>query len=394
MEPMMPSNDSPGTKKAIKKAAKPTKTALRIERAQITVPHVGLSFGSKHHVFIAKLKRGEIWALNHLNLIAKQYITPLLEMWPPNPTTGTKPPKTLVDHTATLMHTLGTEWANLPCYVDTQYLGDPGNPSPSAAKMVFDAARAKNVLATPVTSPLFPPSFQQMIRNAVAADGRGVMFRLPVSFFAFADPATYLNGLVNALGVSRNQVDVLIDLAYRSNLAEVKLMGLQCLGQLPFMNEWRTVTLASGSFPEAITSLSTGSWFEFDRADWTGWLSIAQGRSAAHQRVPSYGDYGVRCGGEPIYIPRPPAPNLRYAVDSRIMVRREATAPGSMSAICTSLVNQPYFSGSPFSQGDSDIAARAATSSQGNGTPEQWIQWCTNHHLELTSLQIRNLPAL
>lgn len=332
--------------------------------------------------------------MNHLNLIAKQYITPLLEMWPPNPTTGTKPPKTLVDHTATLMHTLGTEWANLPCYVDTQYLGVPGNPSHSAAKTVFDAARANNVLATPVTSPLFPPSFQQIIRNAVAADGRGVMFRLPVSFFAFADLAAYLNGLVNAMGVSRDQVDVLIDLAYRSNLAEVNLMGQQCLSQLPFMNDWRTVTLASGSFPEAITSLPTGSWFEFDRADWKGWLSIAQGRSAAHQRVTSYGDYGVRCGGEPVYVPRPPATNLRYTVDSGIMVRREATAPGSMSAICTSLVNQPYFRGSPFSQGDSDIAARAAMSNQGNGTPEQWIQWCTNHHLELTSLQIRNLPAL
>jgi hypothetical protein len=388
----MPTNDSPGTKKATNKAATPTKTALRIERAQAAVSHAGPGFGPNHHVFIAKLKRGEIWALNHLSLLAKQSITPLLEMWPPNPTTGTKAPKTLVDHTAALMHTLGTEWTNLPCYLDTQYLSDTGNPSPTAAKMVFDTARVRNVLATPVTSPLFPLAFQQIIRNAVAADGRGVMFRLPVGFFAFAESATYLSGLANALGVNRNQVDVLIDLAYRSNLAEVRLMGLQCLDQLPFMNEWRTVTLASGCFPEAISSLSTGTWFELDRADWNGWWSIAQGRSSAHQRVPSYGDYGVRCGGEPVYIPRTPSPNLRYTRDSKIMVRRGTTDSGSMTAICTSLVNQPYFSTPQFSQGDSDIAARAATTNQGNGTPEQWIQWCTNHHLELTSLQIRNHP--
>ena len=98
-----------------KKAIKPSKTALRVTRAQVVVPHPGYQFGYKHHVFIAKLKRGEVWALNQLKFTTKIAITPLLEMWPPNPATASKPAKTLTVHTTDLMETLTTEWTGLPC---------------------------------------------------------------------------------------------------------------------------------------------------------------------------------------------------------------------------------------------------------------------------------------
>ena len=65
------------------KEKKKTDTELRKERALIPVSHAGSSFGSKHHVFIAKLKRGELWALNHLSAGEKSTVTPLFEMWPP-----------------------------------------------------------------------------------------------------------------------------------------------------------------------------------------------------------------------------------------------------------------------------------------------------------------------
>jgi len=48
------------------------------------------------------------------------------------------------------------------------------------------------------------------------------------------------------------------------------------------------------------------------------------------------------------------------------------------------------FPGAPFSQGDTDIAQKATTTGLENGSAEQWIRWCTNHHLELTASQIRN----
>jgi hypothetical protein len=377
-----------------KKAPKQTQAALRAERARIPVAHVGLAFAHKHYVFVAKLKRGEIWALNQLSVQAKATVTPLLEMWPPNPPTTANPGKTLNQHVSDLMEYVSAEWTGLPCYIDTQYLLANGVPSPQAVQTVFGIARQPNmnVAAVPVTSPFFAQPFQQAIRNVIAADGRGVMFRIPANFFANQQNLAALNALAVFFGVARNQVDILIDLQYRPDLVGVQQIGAGCLNALPFMNDWRTVTLASGCFPESISNQPTGQWLQFDRNDWMGWNTILQQRAAGQSRLPSYGDYGVRCGGEPVVIPNSPAPNVRYSDTQIIWVRKGPKAPGSMQAICADLITQPYFRGAQFSQGDADLAAKAATPSPANGTPEQWIQWCTNHHLELTVSQIQNLP--
>lgn len=389
----MSEDKAPARSKKPRKEPQPTKTALRVERAKVEVSHAGLAFNHKHQIFIAKLKRGEIWALNQLSFEAKTAVTPLLEMWPPNPGTNTKPAKTLTQHTTALMQSVSSEWTGLPCYLDTQYLRSAGVPSPTAVKAVFGIAREMNVAAIPVTSPYFAQPFQEAIRDVIKIDGRGVLFRLTVNFFN--DPqklAGYLNGLAGVLGVERKQVDILIDLQYRPNVVEVQQMGAYCLDKLPYMNDWRTVTLAAGCFPDSIADEPTGKWIEVNRSDWNGWKAIAAQRAAASLRVPSYGDYGVRCGGEPRVIPNAPAPNLRYTSDESIFVRKGPKEPGSMRTICKSLVAQTYFMGAAFSQGDADIAQKAAKTDQANGTPEQWIQWCTNHHLELTVSQIQNLP--
>jgi hypothetical protein len=376
-----------------KKVPAPTKTALRIERAKIAVPHPGVVFGHKHYIFIAKLKAGEIQALNHLSFAAKAAVTPLFEMWPPKKATKTVPAKPLTQHTADLMETLSKEWAGLACYVDTRYLGLGNVPSPAAVSTVFDIARNKSINVVPVTSPFYSQPFQQAIRGVIDTDGRGVMFRLPVSIFNdLPNLAGYLGGLAAVLGVTRNQVDILIDLEHKTNVVEVQQLGAYCLDNLPSVADWRTVTLASGCFPESLSDKKSGEWIPFHRADWVGWCAVVQQRANASLRVPSYGDYGVRCGGKPNDVPYPPLPNLRYSSVDTIWARKGLKEAGAMTGICADLIKRPYFSGAQFSQGDSEIALKAAMTNQKNGSPAQWIQWCTNHHLELTASQILNLP--
>ena len=388
----MPTRKSTASSRNGKKDPTPTKTALRIERAQVPITHAGLEFNHKHHIFIAKLKRGEVWALNQLSFQAKGTVTPLFEMWPPNPATLTKPAKTLREHTNDLMQLLVTEWTGLPFYLDAQYLPPGGVPSPQSAQTVFNVARSAQVNAIPVTSPFFPQAFQLVIKTVIAADGRGVMFRVPANFFSNQQNLPALDALTSFLGVARNQVDILIDLQYRPDLLAIQQVGAFCLNSLPLVNDWRTVTLAAGCFPDSISNQPTGQWLPFDRNDWLGWRGVLQQRTAAQLRLPSFGDYGVRCGGEPQVIPNTPAPNLRYTREQIIWVRRGDKATGSMQAICRDLVQQQFYSGTQFSQGDAEIAMKATTTGQGNGTPEQWIQWCTNHHLELTASQIQSLP--
>jgi hypothetical protein len=177
----MSREDNSSLPKKPKKAPVPTQTALRVERAQVTIPHAGLAFDHRHQIFIAKLKRGEVWALNQLSFQAKAAVTPLFEMWPPNPGTTNKPGKTLIQHTADLLQTVMTEWIALPFYLDTQYLQSGGEPSPAAAQTVFGIARTMNLSTIPVTSPFAAQPFQEAIRDVITLDGRGVMFRLTLN---------------------------------------------------------------------------------------------------------------------------------------------------------------------------------------------------------------------
>ena len=57
------------------------------------------------------------------------------------------------------------------------------------------------------------------------------MFRLPVNFF---NDVQNISGYRRsaAIGVNRNQVDILIDLAHRSNVIEVEQIGSYCLNNL------------------------------------------------------------------------------------------------------------------------------------------------------------------
>ena len=385
--------------------AKPTGKALRAARALETVPHPGLAFSYKHHIFIAKVKRGELWALNHLSTAARSAITPLFEMWPPatprqpkqrpgKPRSKPKAPKTLAAHATDLLQIVRDEWGNLPIYLDTRYVPLGGIPSPASASTVFDVARTLRLIAVPVTSLKFAPAYQQEIRDVVAKDGRGVMIRLFIS--DFISPALlrdYMAALLGVLGISQDQADVLIDLEHRPELAEVQQLGISTFSVLPFMNEWRTVTLAAGCFPQSISSVPHGNWRPVSRSDWTGWCAVRSYQETQGNRVPAYGDYGIRCGGVPADIPNRPDPNLRYSDIQNVWVRKEAKIDGRMKVICSSLVGRPEFSGGGFSRGDSEIAARAAMpGSPNNGQAEQWIEWCTNHHLELTASQIRSLP--
>ncbi len=396
-------NDKKADKKAARK--KTTQKAIRAERALEHVPHPGLAFQHKHHVFITKAKRGELWALNNLSIVARAAITPLFEMVPPaiprppkqrpgGPIPKPKGPKPLVTHATDLLQTIRDEWGNLPFFLDTRYVPLGGIPSPASAKTIFGVARTMHLVAIPTTSIKFAPAYQQEIRDVIALDGRGVLVRLFIN--DFINPSllnNYLTALLGVLRVNASQADVLIDLEYRQEQVEVQQLGASAVSVLPFLADWRTVTLAAGCFPPSISKLGYGTWWQVPRSDWLGWLHINSLQATNSSRRATYGDYGIRCGGIPVDIPNRPDPNIRYTAKQKVLVRKETKTDGNMKAICSSLISRTEFSGAKFSQGDAEIAARAAMpGSPNNGQAEQWIQWCTNHHLELTASQIRNLP--
>ena len=386
---------------------KKTETELRKERALAKVPHPQLEFISKHHVFIAKLKRGELWALNHLSVAQKSTVTPLFEMWPPaiprppkqkpgQKPLPAKPPKTLSQHSHDLLTLVRDEWHDLPFYLDSQYVPKGGIPTAGAVKTIFDSARSLQLPCVPVTALRFTQAFQNEIAQVIAKDGRGVMVRLHIEDFNnSAILPSYLSALQTLLKVSPEQVDILIDLRHRPTQAEVNQLGTSCLGSLPNLNSWRTLTLASGCFPSSITDWPYAQWISLSRSDWLGWRDVRAARQKLKLRQPSFGDYGVRCGGEPLGAARRPDPNIRYSTKASVLTQKGTKDDGQMKAICADLLTRPEYAGQTFSRGDHEIALRAVGPGfPNNGQAEQWIQWCTNHHLALTAAQIQSLPSI
>lgn len=382
-----------------------TQKALRAQRALEPVPHPGLQFPQNHHVFITRTKGGELWALNQLSVNARGAVTPLFEMVPPTaprkpkpkpgkPTPKPKPAKSLAQHAKDVLQTIKDEWSPLPFFLDTRYIPLGGIPSPTGAKSIFAVARDLGLVSVPVTSVRLSQDYQEGIRDVVASDKRGVAIRLFAGDFDnTALLQGYLKALMGVLRVSSSEVDIVVDLEYRKEQFVAQQAGVSALSSIPDLSGWRTVTVASGCFPASISNYEYDKWVPIKRVDWLAWLQLRELQTRIGGRIPSYGDYGIRCGGEPISIPNRPDPNIRYSSNESILVRKGEKIDGRIKQICSSLVGRAEFSGANFSQGDLQIAARAAMpGSPNNGQATQWIQWCTNHHLELTASQIRSLP--
>jgi hypothetical protein len=207
-----------------------------------------------------------------------------------------------------------------------------------------------------------------------------------------------LTALMNLLGVARKDVDIILDFGSVTATATGLLslsMG-QALASLASIASWRTITIASGSFPASIASLAQNNWTKFPRKEWQAWRQVVASL-AAGARMPSYGDYAVGDPDLPYSGYANFTANLRYSHGTDFMVWRGQavkTHPqgnGQMHGICQSLIARPEFAGVAFSQGDAEIHVRATTQGSPGGLNE-WRQWATNHYLELVADQISNLP--
>jgi len=332
--------------------------------------------------------------LDYLSIACKARVTPLFELGLPNtPFKKGAKPKPLPQHIDDSLELVRTEWTGLPLFLDLRHFSPENTPpDPLEIDRVFSVARQKQLLVVPVTSPLWPQVCQSAIRGVIQADGHGVMLRLEPVFFESQDKVlTLLQRLLRVLGIDKGQVDILIDLSYQKEKANVETLEQKYLGLLPDLGQWRTVTVAAGCFPDSISNNQIKEWIPYKRADWLGYNSVANLQFQANSRIPSYGDYGVRPFGRQRGGGRAPAPNIRYTSTNSIWTRRDLNQVGAIRAICQDLIKQSFFSGANYSEGDKLIAQKAANPGT-NGTAEKWIEWCTNHHLELTSSQILSLP--
>lgn len=347
-------------------------------------------FDHKHYVPIIKSKAGEMWTLRHMNAPAKSMTTPLMEMLEH---------KTLSveDHVGNTCESLVSAWGvSDPIFIDTLYLGTEGSSGASNFAHVFTAARANGIKAIPVTSIARSPAYQQAVQQAIGLDGHGVAIRLASR--DFIDPQALnaaLAGLARLFNLKRGSIDLILDYGARTESPELVQLSRLHLALVPQIQQWRTLTLAAGSFPGSLLSMAVNTWNQQSREEWIAWITTLT-KGKLPDRLPSHGDYAVRDPGAPSTFGTPSA-NLRYTCTDYWLVRRgrlvKQGGSTDMVNICRSLVARPEFSGATFSAGDGEIH-RIATTQGSTGNAQQWIQWCMSHHFEYVADQIRNHPGL
>lgn len=357
------------------------------ESAKINAPLATINFNRRHYVPILKTKEGELWALANTCSTRKPDMTPLLELHAKPDT------KTLAVHLTSVCGQVAQAWGNRRFFLDTRWHGETSNAHANICAQTLMAASGAGLNFVPVITLSASPAFRQVVRP-FTTNGRGLLLRLkPGDFTDVALLEQALISLLSAMELTSESVDVLIDYGGVADAGVMTQLMRDHVNHLPWVQNWRTLTIAGGSFPASVADCVPHLWHPLPRLEWGAWNAAGNGFPLL--RKPTFGDYGVRDTQPPSDMGFP-YPNIRYTSNGSFLVRRhdvlvkDGGSPG-VRAICSSLLQHPSWRGQNFSEGDTRIEINA-NPQEGPGNAGNWTAWGMNHHFASVIDEIQNLP--
>lgn len=346
-------------------------------------------FSHKHYVPVLKGKQGEFSALAGLK--STDGITPLMEAIPP-----TKEAKI-----TTIPDRMNKVWKRSNAYfIDFVFVDNP-DPEVDEGKhpleVCFDRAAELGHKAIPVTGTGRSESYQQAVTNISKAQKQGVALRLAQDDFADEDELRdAIESVISIVEVKRKMIDLIIDVNTVFDLTETVAtsMGRGFLDIVPFVSEWRTLTMTTGSFPRGLANLTRDTWNVIPRTDWRSWRRIITSKNKP-ERLPAFGDFAIAHPDLPPVGQSIILAQLRYTAAEDFLVWKGENAIkkgyAQFNGICKKLIKRDEYRGPEFSQGDAEIAAKATTAGS-PGSATTWRMIGTNHHVETVREQIASLP--
>ncbi|MEZ0577299.1 beta family protein [Nocardioides sp. MH1] len=359
-----------------------------------------LGFGADKYVPILLTKRGERRALESLDPVIGDEVRPLLVVheadWDYD--LG-QPKKSLDEHLSALPSDLAGSWKR-PAFIDMNDLGDgPLASGVHPLSWFHGEAASQGLELTPVVSTISTDPYLDAAQGLVA-DGSDVCVRLAVDEWpAGAGPAD-IDELLAHLGTSPAECHLVLDMRDDVGAAAARL-ALAELRTLPYLNDWRSLTVASTAIPE---SMPPGSGLHvLPRHDWRIYAALRSGAVAPPlPRQPTFGDYAVN--GASLGVDINPAvmqisATLRYTTDNEWLVAKGGLfkahggkSQGGMAVppAASLLVSHPSYEAGhcAFEDWLAPVAA-----GQSGSNPEAWRRYATHHHITKTVPQIASLGA-
>ena len=363
---------------------------------------------------ILKGKQGELDALFQTKKALKSQVTPLIEI-PPitlkylQGEDDPVPSKSIDSHVKAtadkLVEALGG-YASV--FVDGFYIEEEPDledgTEPSA--YIFDALSSAGISFVPVIGLERVDQYTASVKAATAQNGSGCCLR--ISAVDLDTPPKTLGALIKSLlselKVESKDVDLLVDYG---PLVPGKSALLLQLNALPEINAWRTLTVASSSFPADMSQVAQDTVDELERKEWEAWLYLRANLESL-TRMPIYGDYGIN---HPVLSEIDPrvmrlSPNIRYTSTLKYVVakgsayprKKDKTQKANMKAadqypkLAKKIMSHASWKTAKFSWGDAYIDSCSRKECVGNST--NWRAVGTCHHIALVANQLTSLPEL
>ena len=352
---------------------------------------------------VLRWKRGEQTALTNLFPAQKETTKPILNLIahsfdPPNGNTTDNAFDQRLDQDA---DRLSAAWAGYTAAVD---LGDidpearcEGGIHP--IRSFFDRLNGSGstVNAQPVLRMESDNAYITAVAGICSTYHKVPVIRLTLADLAEPDIDNYVRELLDNCNTPKENSDLVLDMGYINQIGISTIMARGALSAAPFINDWATVALVGGSFPENLSAFVIGV-HEVPRIEWDVWLNS---KNTVNREV-IYGDYATihPIVAEEDLDPRTinPTASVRYTFDElwTLLRGRGTRSRGSTGFAqfynhADTLFNMPQYRGEGFSYGDAKIA-RIHRREEAQGNLETWVTIGVNHHIAEVVDLISSLP--
>ena len=361
-----------------------------------------MNFDHHHYVPCLRWKQGEYQALLRLKDTTKSELTPLIEV----PEIGwdfekKMEAKTIDDHLEPFARRVKAKWKSRRCFVDLKIISpdermlDGSHP----VEFVFSNLREQKCEGVPVTGLDRDRQYQRAIKQVSSKDKKGVCFRVTLEQAARSNIKEMIDNILSIIGLTQKDSDFILDLGAPNF---VPLEGFCKLVQaivqkLPYLKNWRTLTLLGTSFPVSMGEIK-GSAEIIPRYEWQLYKKLVANFEKIDFRLPTFGDYAIshpKVLNLDMRLIKPSA-SIRYTINDEWFIIKGPNVRDNgfeqYRGHCQRLMASPYYFSSKFSEGDLYISECAnGTGSTGNLPTWRWVG--TNHHLEKVILDISSFSA-
>jgi hypothetical protein len=375
------------------------------------------TFDHSHYVPILKGKLGELNALRNTDPKLFVKFTPFIEVPPiPNAYPEDSPPvqaKTIDKHIKDVSASFVKVLTALPSvFVDAVYIEteDDLKDGSSPVDALFAALRKGKVPFVPAIGLDRVEDYADSVKNALETDNRGCCLRpLESDLEGFAELGGQIDSLLAALNAKPSSVDLLVD--FRAKVPPKAVFPF-LIDALPRLSEWRTLTVASSSFPSDMSGVGKNKIEEIEREEWLAWLFVRGKQKSMNKRVPTFADYAIN---HPVLTELDPrlmnmSPNIRYTDTLSYVVAKGQAQPRKKWAktaeqkiireqlsptvqypkLANMIKGHASWKGSQYSWGDKFIDQCSQKKCVGSAT--DWRTVGTSHHIAAIVQLIANLP--